>query len=90
MKRLILIILLVLFSLGSAFADYVDPADDNSTATLVARIVTWCLGPGWQRVAEESQGESPDTPERIASRVLEAEMAADESGDEEPIEQGNE
>jgi len=28
-------------------------AGTGKTATLVARILAWCLGPGWRRAAEE-------------------------------------
>ena len=52
-------------------------AGTGKTATLVARIATWALGPGWERAAEEESealrrerpGQAP-TPERVAARCL--------------------
>jgi len=48
-------------------------AGTGKTATLVARILAWTLGPGWER-AEHAlgvrEGGEPPLPERIASRVL--------------------
>jgi ATP-dependent helicase/nuclease subunit A len=41
-------------------------AGTGKTSTLVARIVAWCLGPGWERALVEHPGESL---ERIARRV---------------------
>jgi len=41
-------------------------AGTGKTATLVARVVSWALGPGWQR----ARGEATEEPERIAARVL--------------------
>ncbi len=41
-------------------------AGTGKTAVLVARIVAWCLGPGWERVAKRSSSD----PSRHASRVL--------------------
>ena len=51
-------------------------AGTGKTATLVARIVTWCLDGGWQRAAAElaaAPGEPSD--ERVAARVLEGVVA---------------
>ena len=47
-------------------------AGTGKTATLVARIVAWCLGPGWQRALDE-RPEAP--PRRLAARVLEGVVA---------------
>ena len=42
-------------------------AGTGKTAALVARVVAWCLGPGWSRaVAADPDAE----PERVAARVL--------------------
>jgi ATP-dependent helicase/nuclease subunit A len=54
-------------------------AGTGKTATLVARIVSWCLGVGWERaVAEEravlASGEEP-AAERVAARVLDGVVA---------------
>ncbi len=57
-------------------------AGTGKTATLVARIVAWCLGPGWRRAAAElaaqparpHRAEAP-AAERIAGRVLDAVVA---------------
>jgi ATP-dependent exoDNAse (exonuclease V) beta subunit len=57
-------------------------AGTGKTATLVARIVAWCLGPGWRRAAAEVAaqaartlgGEAP-AAERIAARVLDGVVA---------------
>ncbi|MDH3519212.1 MAG: UvrD-helicase domain-containing protein [Myxococcales bacterium] len=48
-------------------------AGTGKTATLVARILAWSLGPGWQRAAAqlgERGGVASSAPERIAERVL--------------------
>jgi len=42
-------------------------AGTGKTATLVGRILAWCLGPGWERAA---RAEPDATPERVAERVL--------------------
>ncbi len=42
-------------------------AGTGKTATLVARIVAWTLGPGWERAAAVRAGQ---TPEAIAAHVL--------------------
>lgn len=50
-------------------------AGTGKTATLVARVLTWCLGPGWDRAAEDlaiAQGGTGDeriTKEEISKRV---------------------
>lgn len=48
-------------------------AGTGKTATLVARILAWTLGPGWER-AEQALGErtleEPPLPVRVAARVL--------------------
>ena len=54
-------------------------AGTGKTATLVARIVSWCLGIGWERAAAEERallpnGEEP-AAERIAARVLDGVVA---------------
>jgi len=43
-------------------------AGTGKTAALVARVVTWLVGPGWER-AEALMGPNPEGP-RIASRAL--------------------
>ncbi|MDD5564023.1 MAG: UvrD-helicase domain-containing protein [Thermoanaerobaculaceae bacterium] len=57
-------------------------AGTGKTATLVARVVAWCLGPGWRRAAVElaAQPPRPDRPEpaadeRVAARVLDGVVA---------------
>ena len=45
-------------------------AGTGKTATLVARVVSWCLGPGWERAAETREEEGA-----IARRVLEGVVA---------------
>ena len=42
-------------------------AGTGKTATLVARILAWCLGPGWDRVRREDAEASDDA---VAERVL--------------------
>jgi ATP-dependent exoDNAse (exonuclease V) beta subunit len=50
-------------------------AGTGKTAALVARIVCWCLGPGWDRLAAaDSTGEEP-SPEQVAPQVLEGVVA---------------
>ncbi len=51
-------------------------AGTGKTTTLVARIVCWCLGPGWARTVERlsESGEDP-TAERIAAATLERVVA---------------
>lgn len=45
-------------------------AGTGKTTTLVARVVTWAAGPGWERARERCALESPNPePERIARRV---------------------
>jgi len=57
-------------------------AGTGKTATLVARIIAWCLGPGWRRAAEELRAhherrgrQEPALPDRIAARVLDGVVA---------------
>lgn len=57
-------------------------AGTGKTATLVARIVAWSLGPGWRRAAEELRAHQerrgtrePAAPDRIAARVLDGVVA---------------
>jgi len=52
-------------------------AGTGKTATLVGRILAWCLGPGWRRAADEARerqaqaGKREPVPvDRIAARVL--------------------
>ncbi len=51
-------------------------AGTGKTAVLVARIVAWALGPGWERVEQElfertrARGFKPPAPEEIAGRTL--------------------
>jgi ATP-dependent helicase/nuclease subunit A len=57
-------------------------AGTGKTATLVARIVAWCVDPGWLRAAEELRVQNerrgvrePVAPDRIAARVLDGVVA---------------
>ncbi len=57
-------------------------AGTGKTATLVARVVAWCLGPGWRRAAAELAAQTPrpdrtqpTTDERVAARVLDGVVA---------------
>jgi ATP-dependent helicase/nuclease subunit A len=57
-------------------------AGTGKTATLVARILAWCLGPGWRRAAEELRAQherrgrrGPVAADRIAARVLDGVVA---------------
>ena len=45
-------------------------AGTGKTATLVARIVAWCLGTGWERAAEVSSSDEEVDEGRLAARVL--------------------
>ncbi len=45
-------------------------AGTGKTATLVNRVVAWCLGPGWEREATAADG-----PEETAGRVLDGVVA---------------
>ncbi len=47
-------------------------AGTGKTATLVARIVSWCLGPGWDRTLERitTHTENPPEADRIAALCL--------------------
>jgi hypothetical protein len=45
-------------------------AGTGKTATLVARIVAWCLGPGWERAREALDAEGRGDDARVAARVL--------------------
>ncbi|HNX51506.1 MAG TPA: UvrD-helicase domain-containing protein, partial [Thermoanaerobaculaceae bacterium] len=48
-------------------------AGTGKTATLVARVVTWALGPGWERAFAELSAERPGhevSPEAVAARAL--------------------
>jgi ATP-dependent helicase/nuclease subunit A len=45
-------------------------AGTGKTATLVARIVAWCLGIGWERAAEVSSSDEEVDEGRLAARVL--------------------
>jgi ATP-dependent helicase/nuclease subunit A len=47
-------------------------AGTGKTTTLVARILAWCLGPGWQRAERRLAEAAPAgaTPERVAETVL--------------------
>ena len=57
-------------------------AGTGKTAALVARVVGWCLGPGWRQAASElaaqrqrsGKGEAP-AAERVAARVLDGVVA---------------
>lgn len=53
-------------------------AGTGKTSTLIARLLHWSLGPGWETAAERLQGERPDgtpSPEAIARRTLEGVQA---------------
>ncbi len=57
-------------------------AGTGKTATLVARIVAWCVGPGWRRAENElrAHGAQPGgadrpTVDRVAARVLDGVVA---------------
>ena len=57
-------------------------AGTGKTATLVARLLAWCLGPGWLRAAEELRAQherrgshDPVAVDRIAARVLDGVVA---------------
>ncbi len=57
-------------------------AGTGKTATLVARILAWCLGPGWRRAAQELRAhhqqlgrQEPLAADRIAARVLDGVVA---------------
>ncbi len=45
-------------------------AGTGKTATLVARVVAWCLGPGWERAQAHFAQDSSAGEEAIAARVL--------------------
>lgn len=51
-------------------------AGTGKTSVLVARVVAWCLGPGWTRAEQRwtGRGLDPDA-ERVAGRVLERVVA---------------
>jgi len=49
-------------------------AGTGKTATLVARIAAWCLGPGWDEASRRHKGENRD-PLEIAGRVLDGVVA---------------
>jgi ATP-dependent helicase/nuclease subunit A len=57
-------------------------AGTGKTATLVARVVAWCIGPGWRRAASElaaqrqrsGKGEAP-IAEKVAARALDGVVA---------------
>jgi ATP-dependent helicase/nuclease subunit A len=57
-------------------------AGTGKTATLVARVLAWCLGPGWRRAAGELAARQVQTAQReaaaadrIAARVLDGVVA---------------
>lgn len=51
-------------------------AGTGKTTTLVARVLAWCLGPGWEaKAAAEGESRSPATPEKIAAAVLQGVVA---------------
>lgn len=59
-------------------------AGTGKTTTLIARLLVWCLGPGWERAVQRqaarkaeqaaasgpSRRKEPDSPERLAADVL--------------------
>ena len=48
-------------------------AGTGKTTTLIARLCTWCLGPGWERAAAAAPGNT--APGDVAARVLEGIVA---------------
>jgi ATP-dependent exoDNAse (exonuclease V) beta subunit len=57
-------------------------AGTGKTATLVARLIAWCLGPGWRRAARELEAHEARAvrrevvgTDRIAARVLDGVVA---------------
>ncbi len=44
-------------------------AGTGKTSALVARVATWCLGPGWIKKSSSDEGQD-STPEAIAARVM--------------------
>ncbi|MBZ5587245.1 MAG: UvrD-helicase domain-containing protein [Acidobacteriia bacterium] len=57
-------------------------AGTGKTATLVGRVLAWCLGPGWRRAADEVRGRQrqsgrrePESADRVAARVLDRVVA---------------
>ncbi|MCB1054527.1 MAG: UvrD-helicase domain-containing protein, partial [Acidobacteria bacterium] len=56
-------------------------AGTGKTTTLVARILAWCLGPGWEKnralLAERaaSRGNDPPSPEQVAAATLQRVVA---------------
>jgi ATP-dependent helicase/nuclease subunit A len=51
-------------------------AGTGKTSVLVARVVAWCLGPGWTRAEQRLAGRDDGAdPEAIAGRVLERVVA---------------
>ncbi|MCH2170346.1 UvrD-helicase domain-containing protein [Myxococcota bacterium] len=45
-------------------------AGTGKTSALIARMVVWCLGPGWERARQALDGEQPPAgDDRIAARV---------------------
>ena len=49
-------------------------AGTGKTTVLVARIVVWCLGKGWQ-ASERALAERAEDPDRVAARILERVVA---------------
>jgi ATP-dependent helicase/nuclease subunit A len=45
-------------------------AGTGKTATLVARVLAWCLGPGWDAAAAQLLGAHPVGSDRLAARTL--------------------
>ena len=45
-------------------------AGTGKTATLVARVLAWSLGPGWERTARDLRQLARDDPARVAAQVL--------------------
>ncbi len=44
-------------------------AGTGKTAALVARVVAWCLGPGWERARASASGVAPDVASGVAPDV---------------------
>jgi ATP-dependent exoDNAse (exonuclease V) beta subunit len=45
-------------------------AGTGKTTTLIARLLAWCLGPGWEKAAAEGGAEAAAADELVAARVL--------------------
>ena len=50
-------------------------AGTGKTATLVARVLAWSLGPGWERAVRDLRSPARDDPARVAAQVLDRVVA---------------